>query len=69
MNILATIPFENKNNGVINYEPNERLCVSIKNNFDLTLRNFKFRVLDKDLNTIKTTGSDVMTILIEDKNE
>ena len=69
MNILATFPFANDRDGVVNYEPNERLCVSVNNNFDLTLRNFKFRVLDKNLNTIKTTGGDIMTILVEDSNE
>ena len=65
MNILATIPAENTDSGILNYDVNERICVSLSNTFDLQLRNIRARVLDKNLNPIITEGTAIMTILIE----
>ena len=65
MNILATIPAENTTTGILNYDVNERVCVSLSNTFDLQLRNLRVRVLDKNLEPIITENNAIMTILIE----
>ena len=65
MNILATIPAENTTTGILNYDVNERVCVSLSNAFDLQLRNLRVRVLDKNLEPIITENNAIMTILIE----
>ena len=65
MNILATIPAENTSTGILNYDVNERVCVSINNTQNLTIRNLRIRVLDKNLNPIITEGNAIMTILLE----
>ena len=65
MNILATIPSENTTTGILNYDVNERVCVSLSNTFDLQLRNLRARVLDKNLDPIITENNAIMTILIE----
>ena len=65
MNILATIPAENTSTGILNYDVNERVCVSINNTQNLTIRNLRIRVLDKHLNPIITEGNAIMTILLE----
>jgi len=65
MNILATIPAENTTTGILNYDVNERVCVSLSNTFDLQLRNLRARVLDKNLEPIITENNAIMTILIE----
>ena len=64
LNILATLPVNN-NNGTVEYDSNELVYIDVDNKFPQVLKNISLRVLDKDMNEIKTLGSAVMTLLIK----
>ena len=64
LNILATLPVNN-NTGTVEYDSNELVYIDVDNKFPQVIKNISLRVLDKDMNEIKTIGSAVMTLLIK----
>jgi len=65
-NILLPMPLYNRfSNKFITYEPNNLYMVKLKNSNPMTMRNFRFRVLDENLQPISVVGSSHMTIVIE----
>lgn len=72
-NILAPIPVSERvvsNTGQIQYEPNNIIYLSLRNNYPITLRNLRARILSHDLTPIQTEGqAELNLILKEDKEE
>jgi len=69
MNSLEVLPNLHQSSRYIGYEPNNLNFIDITNINDVTLRNLRFRILDKDLKLAKTANKGVMTILIRTPNE
>ena len=69
-NILKIIPASTTlNNPVVEYEPSTPIFIDIRNDFPLTLRNLKARILRNDLTPITVRGFSVASLLIKDKSE
>lgn len=64
--ILATIP--NTGNSLA-YEPNNINYIDISNSSDISLRNFRSRVLRSDYGPLRSVGLLSMTLLIKEKGE
>lgn len=70
-NILAVIPTRsmhlNQTSSVIDYEPNEKFFISLKNNNPLRLRNINARIVNEDFDEINTEGQSTINLVIRDK--
>ena len=66
MNIIATIPDNDNDNGAVEYESNELIYIDLDNNFKQNISNLKVRVLNKALGKLNTRGMSVLTLLIKD---
>lgn len=65
-NILMTIPVNDNNNNLVEYETNTPIFISLNNAERLNLKNLNFRILDKNFKSIQQSGSTaIMTILID----
>ncbi len=72
-NVLAVIPV-NENNvnmtvGTLQYESPNLNYISIKNDYELSLRNIKCRIVNSRFQGIETTGTSHITVFIRDKAE
>ena len=67
LNILATIPINDNSNGVVEFQANELVYIDLDNKFPQALKNLRLRILDKNLNEIKTVGTAILTLLIKDE--
>ena len=65
-NILATIPVNNNNDGIVEYEPNTITYIDLDLSTDEEIKNLNLRVLNKDLSPIEINGKAVMTLLIQE---
>ena len=66
-NILMTIPVNDNNSGIVEFQTNTPIYIDISNTSKLNLRNINFRVLRKDFTPITTLGREaIMTLLIDD---
>ena len=63
-NVLAYIPVKEGSGGEILYEPNNLYYVDLDNRDDIRIRNIKARILDKEFNSITTSGVSVFSFLI-----
>ena len=69
-NILASVPISEKvisHTGQIQYEPNNLFFVALKNNYELTLRNIRARIISNDFSQIETEGLAELSLLIREK--
>ncbi len=70
-NILAVIPTRsmhlNQTSSVIDYEPNEKFFISLKNNNPLRLRNINARIVNEDFDEINTEGQSTLNLVVRDK--
>ena len=64
LNILATIP-KNDNSGYLEFVSQVPTFIDLDNKYPQELKNIKVRVLDKNLQPIKTIGTSIMTLLIQ----
>ena len=65
-NILLPMPLYNRfSNKFITYEPNNLYMVKLKNSHAMTMRNFRFRLLDENLEPVSVVGNSHMTIVID----
>ena len=67
LNILATIPINDNSNGIVEFQANELVYIDLDNKFPQALKNLRLRILDKNLNEIKTVGTAILTLLIKDE--
>ena len=67
-NILAVTSVADENK-IYRYVPPYPIFLDIKNNQPLSMRNIKLKVLDENLDLIKTVGTSVATILFKEKGE
>lgn len=67
-NIIATLPV-NEALGEITLAKTNLIYVSLANQNILNLRNLRFRIVDKDFNTIETDGPTQLTLLLADPGE
>ena len=66
-NILMTIPENDNNNGIVEFETNTPIFIDINNAETINVKNMDFRVLRKDFSPLNQgTEPAIMTILIED---
>lgn len=63
-NIISVIPLRPTDEGEINYNANTLIFVDIKNTQELSLRNIRARILDKELKPISVSGLSVITLVI-----
>ena len=70
-NILMSIPVNDNNSGLVEYETNTPIFVDINNAQAVNQRNLDFRLLRSDFSPIIASEDEraIMTILIADKNE
>jgi len=68
-NIIATIPTNSDENGVIVNEANNLVFIDLDNAQPRFFRNIKARLLYGDLTDIKTVGLTSLSLLIKNKNE
>jgi len=66
MNIIATIPDNNNQSGVVEFDANELIFIDLDNNYKQNISNIRARILTKDLQEIQTTGTSILTLLIKD---
>ena len=67
-NILMTIPENNNEDGLVEFETNTPIFIDMNNKTTINPRNLNFRILRKDFSQIDTDGSGetaVMTLLIK----
>ena len=64
-NILDTIPVDDSL-GIVSYQPNEMTFIDIKNSEDVNLRNLKVRIVNEDIQPIRTIGKSHITLLVKD---
>ena len=67
-NILMTIPENNNEDGLVEFETNTPIFIDMNNKTTINPRNLNFRILKKDFGQIDTGGtgeSAVMTLLIK----
>ena len=66
-NILMTIPENNNDDGLVEFQTNTPIFIDINNVEPMNVRNLQFRILNKDFSKIQThEESAIMTLLIED---
>ena len=66
-NILMTIPENDNDTGLVEFETNTPIFIDINNAAPINVKNMDFRVLRKDFSPIVQSSEDaIMTILIED---
>jgi len=72
-NILAVIPVNERNVGqkdsVLQYEANNLNFITLKNNYEFSLRNIRARIVDGRLNPILTEGLSSLTFYIRQYKE
>ena len=70
-NILMTIPVNDNNSGLVEYESNTPIFIDINNASAVNQKNLNFRLLRSDFSPIVSSDNEraVMTILIADKSE
>ena len=67
--VLLPLPIFNKfENHFITYEPNNLYFVNLLNTSDIALRNFSFRIVDKDYNPVSVNGRSDLTFVVEPQN-
>ena len=65
-NILMTIPVNNNQNGIVEYQSNTPIFIDINNVEPINIKNFNLRVVDQNFNNIQTdTDISIMTVLID----
>lgn len=64
LNTLEVVPNLHSETRYLGYEPSNMNFIDITNTTDVTLRNMRFRILDKDLNLVKIANKGVLTVLI-----
>ena len=66
-NILMTIPVNDNDTGVVEFQTNTPIFIDINNALAQNLKNLNFRILDKDFQPLNLQSENaIMTILIED---
>ena len=70
-NILMTIPVNDNNSGLVEYESNTPIFIDINNANAVNQKNLNFRLLRSDFSPIVASDNEraIMTILIADKSE
>jgi len=69
-NILMTIPVNDNDSGLVEYDSNTPIFIDINNANRLNQKTLNFQILDKNFNQIKTTEeTSILTILIKGPNE
>ena len=70
-NILMTIPVNDNNSGLVEYESNTPIFIDINNASAVNQKNLNFRLLRSDFSPIVSSDNEraVMTVLIADKSE
>ena len=69
-NILMTIPVNDNETGLVEYDANTPIFIDINNSNILNQKTLNFEILDKNFNNIRTTAdSSIMTILIKGPDE
>ena len=70
-NILITIPVNDNNSGLVEYETNTPIFIDINNASEVNQKNLNFRLLRSDFSPIIASEDEraIMTILLADKNE
>ena len=70
-NILMTIPVNDNNSGLVEYESNTPIFIDINNASAVNQKNLNFRLLRSDFSPIVASDNEraIMTILISDKDE
>ena len=69
-NILMTIPVNDNDSGLVEYDSNTPIFIDINNSNRLNQKTLNFQILDKNFNQIKTTEeTSILTILIKGPNE
>ena len=67
-NILMTIPENDNNNGLLEFETSTPIFIDINNTEPINVKNLDFRVLRKDFSEIRQSGEPaIMTVLIDEK--
>ena len=65
-NILATIPINDNNNGLVQFDTNSPVFIDLKNTDPILLRNLKLRVLRQDFSPVSTgLSNSIMTLLLD----
>ena len=65
-NILMTLPVNDNNNGLVQYNSNTPIYIDIRNTAPLLLKNLKLKVLRKDFSNIYTKGNEsIITLLLD----
>ena len=70
-NILMTIPVNDNNSGLVEYESSTPIFIDINNASAVNQKNLNFRLLRSDFSPIVASDNEraIMTILIADKSE
>jgi len=69
-NILMTIPVNNNNNGLVEYESSTPIFIDINNAEDINAKNLNFRILNKDFSPIvQADETAIMSVLIKKPGE
>jgi len=69
-NILMTIPVNNNDTGLVEYESSTPIFIDLNNSENINAKNLNFRVLNKDFSPIlQGDETAIMTILIKKPNE
>ena len=66
-NILATIP-KNDNSGYLEFVAPVPTFIDLDNKYRQNIKNIKVRVLDKNLDSLTTVGTSLLTLLVDDKD-
>lgn len=69
LNTLAVIPNLMSESRFIGYEPSTINFIDITNIADISLRNMRFRIVDKNIESVKLSNKAVMTILIKEPKD
>jgi hypothetical protein len=61
-----TLPVNDNNNGLVQYNSNTPIYIDIRNTAPLLLKNLKLKVLRKDFSNIYTKGNEsIITLLLD----
>ena len=66
MNIIATIPDNDNESGLVEFNAREIVYIDLDNSFKQNISNLRLRVLTKQLQPLNTSGISVMTLLLKD---
>ena len=69
-NILAPIPISEQiidnQTGLVQYQPNEMLFISLNNEFKFDIRQLRLRVVDTQYNEVNNAGFSSLNLVIRD---